>query len=614
MCLVVLREQSVDPCPSASAVVAARGGASRTAVLTAMNNLASTFSSVSGTIAGLQTQVDQQLVNAIGPANVLIKQVFDLNQQIRTANAAGDQASALLDQRDTALASLSKVMDLRVNTQSDGSVIVATSDGINLVSNTYAKLAYGGGAGAGAGSYPNITIQDINPQTGQAIGNPAALDTHLKGGTLKGLIDMRDQVLGGLNASLGALAQQTAQAFNAEANANAAYPAPASLAGRNTGLLAADGLNFTGKTTLAVTDGDGKLVRRIDVDFGAGTIAVNGGATSAIGTSIGSFTTALNTALGGAGTASFANGVLSLTASGGNGLVIQDDAANPSSRGGAGFSQFFGLNDVFRAQAPSLTATGLGAGDASGLAAGGVISLNLKGPDGDIVRQAQVTTTAGMTMGDMVTALNTAMGGSVSFTLNADGSLSAANSALYSDYALNVTGDSTQRGTTGVSFSQLFGLGSAAGAAQAANFSVIGALNSDPSRIGFARPQITATSAVGDVVLASGDNSGAIAMQNVINGSRSFAAAGAMAGQVSSLSDYVAGFYQNLSTQGNSVNTQQSNQDDRLAEAKARLSSDSGVNLDEELAHLTSYQQSYAAGARLLTVVGQLYDTLLQIQ
>ncbi|MCP5411603.1 MAG: flagellar hook-associated protein FlgK [Alphaproteobacteria bacterium] len=596
----------------ATASQAPATGASRTAVLTALNNLASTFSSVSSTISSLQTQVDQQAVNAIAPANVLIKQVFDLNQQIRNASATGDQSSALLDQRDTALANLAKVMDIRTSPQADGSVNVSTTDGMNLVSNTYAKLAYAGGSSNG--SYGNVTIQDINPQTGQAIGSPQALDPHLSGGSLKGLIEMRDTVLGGLNASLGELAQQTAQAFNAQANANAAYPAPSSLTGRNTGLLGTDALGFTGQTTLAVTDSDGKLVQRVDVNFDAGTISVNGSVVGATGSTVSSFVTALNSALGGAGTAGFSNGVLSLTASGGNGLVVQDDAANPSTRGGTGFSQFFGLNDVFKAQGSSITATGLSAGDASGFSAGQVIALNLKGPDGDIVKQVSVTTTAGMTMGNVVTALNTAMGGAVSFTLNADGSLSAANSALYSDYSLNVTTDTTQRSGTGVSFSQIFGLGSGAAAAQAAGFAVTPQVSGNPASVGFGRPQITATSAVGDVVLSAGDNSGAIAMQNVINGSRSFGAAGAMAAQTSSISDYVASFYQNISTQSNSVSANQATQDDRLAEAQARVASNSGVNLDEELTNLTTYQQAYAASARLLSVVGQLYDTLLQIQ
>ena len=67
-------------------------------------------------------------------------------------------------------------------------------------------------------------------------------------------------------------------------------------------------------------------------------------------------------------------------------------------RGTAGFSQFFGLNDLFQSQVPSITATGLSAGDASGLAAGGVINFSFKGPNGDIVKNSSVTTTAGQTV------------------------------------------------------------------------------------------------------------------------------------------------------------------------------------------------------------------------
>src|SRR6185369_8332677 len=252
----------------------------------------------------------------------LIKQIFDLNTQIKGSAITGDQSSALLDQRDVALGNLAKVIGIKTSTNPDGSINVSTEDGINLVSNTYANLSYPGGDQVGA--YGNITIQDVNPTNGQNIGIPMALDPHLSGGSLKGLIDMRDQVLGGLSQSLGNLAQQTALAFNQQSNANAAYPPPTSLTGRDTGLLGTDALNFTGKTTLAVTDSSGNLVSRIDVDFTAGTLKVDGGAAVSIGTTVGSFTTALNTALGANGTASFANGQLSISATGGKGLVVQD--------------------------------------------------------------------------------------------------------------------------------------------------------------------------------------------------------------------------------------------------------------------------------------------------
>jgi len=597
----------------ATASQAPTSSASRTGVMNALNNLASTFSGVFDTISALRNQVDQQAVNSISSTNTLIKQVYDLNTQIKNANAMGDdQSSGLLDQRDVALNNLAQVIGIKTSTNADGSINVSTTDGVNLVSNTYAKLTYTGGAQAGA--YGNISIQDINPANGQVIGLTTPLDPHLSGGSLKGLIDMRDQVLGGLSQTLGNLAQQTATAFNSQTNANAAYPPPTSLTGRDTGLLSGDALNFTGKTTLAVTDPSGKLVSRVDVDFGAGTLKVNGGAAVSIGTTIGSFTTALNGALGANGSASFTNGQLSISATGGNGVLVQDDATTPSLRGTSGFSQFFGLNDVFKSQYPSITATGLSAGDSSGLAAGGVIALALKGPDGDIVKNVSITTTAGQTIGNVVSALNTAMGGAATFTLNSDGSISTANSALYPGYSLNVTNDTTQRGATGMSFTQMFGVGDNSQALQAAGFGLTSAVSANPARIGFASPAITSTSVAGNTIVSAGDNSGAIALQNVITKTQSFHAAGGISAQTASLSDYAASFYQNVSTLSNAVSASQATQDDRLAEASSRVSSNSGVNLDEELTSLSSYQQAYAAGARLLTVVNTLYQTLLDIQ
>ena len=586
--------------------------ASATGVLNALNNVASQISNVYNTITTLQSQVDRQVASAVPSTNALIQQIYQLNQQIKNATAAGGDSSALADQRDVALNTLSQTIGIRVNQQSDGGVNVTTTDGINLVSNTYAVLSYSGGTQNG--TYGNVQIQDFNPLSSQMIGQPIALDPHLSSGSMKGLIDMRDQTLSGLAATLGNFAQATANAFNAQANANAAYPPPPSLTGRDTGLLSGDALNFSGKTTIAVTSPNGNLVSRIDVDFGAGTLSVDGGASVSIGSTVGSFTAALNGALGGNGSASFTNGQLSISANGGNGILVQDDVTTPSARGGTGFSQFFGLNDLFHAAAPSILATGLSASDSSGLAAGGVISLSLKGPDGGIVKQVNVTTTAGQTVGNVISALNTAMGGAATFTLNSDGSITTATSPLYAGYHLNVTGDTTQRGGTGISFTQLFGIGDNNLPNQAAGFSVTSAITNAPQQIGFASPNITPSSVAGDTIVVAGDNSGAIALQNVITNSQKFSAAGGISAQTSSLADYAAAFYQNVATQSNTVTTNQTTQDDRLQEAQQRMSANSGVNLDEELTNLTTYQQAYSAGARLLTVVDQLYNTLLQIQ
>ena len=549
---------------------------------------------------------------SIGNVNALIKQVYDLNSQIKTAQVNGDTASALLDQRDVALNSLSSQVGIRTVQQADGSMSVMTTDGVNLVGDTYAQLSYTPGASNGA--YGSIMSQDINPNSGQAIGTPQNFEPHLSGGALKGMLQMRDGTLADLGEEVGNLAQSTAQAYNEQHNANTAFPPPTTLTGRNTGLVGTDALNFTGKTTIAVSDSSGDMVSRIDVDFGAGTMSVDGGAPISFGNTVGGFTTALNSALGSNGTASFGNGQLSVAANGSNGIVVQDDASNPADRGGSGFSQFFGLNDLFTSAAPSLDATGLSASDAGNFANGQQISLQLKGPNGEIAKTATVNVTAGMTIGNVVSALNTAMGGQATFTLNSDGSITEAQPSALANYSLNVTSDSTQRGTTGMSFTQLFGIGANQQMLQASSFAVASPIAASPQSLAFAQAQITSTTVAGDSIVGHGDNTGAVALQNVGSNTQTFTKAGNLASQTGALSDYAAAFYQDVATQSSTATANQTAQDDRLQEAQARTASNSGVNLDEELSNMMTYQQAYSAGARMLTVVDQLYDTLLQIQ
>jgi len=87
-----------------------------------------------------------------------------------------------------------------------------------------------------------------------------------------------------------------------------------------------------------------------------------------------------------------------------------------------------------------------------------------------------------------------------------------------------------------------------------------------------------------------------------------------MSAQSGTLGDYAAAFYQDEALASQTATSNQTAQDDRLQEAQARQSQVSGVSLDEELTNLTTYQQAYSASARVLTVVQQLYNTLLQIQ
>ncbi len=588
-------------------------GTSQQAALTAFQNLASSISTLSNGLSSVQGQVDQQVVSDVASANSLIQQIYTLNHQIQTAVASGDTSSGLLDQRDQIVQNLSTLIGVSTTQQADGQLLVSTADGVNLVgSTTCAQLSYSGGNSNG--TYGPIMLQNINPSIGQNVGQSQAISSDLGSGEIAGLVQMRDGTLSNLKQELGNFAQQTAQSFNAQYNANAAYPPPGTLTGRDTGLLSSDALNFTGDTTLAVADSSGNLVSRIDVNFDAGTLSVDGGSAVSIGTTVGSFVSALNGALGANGSASFSNGALSLNATGGNGIVVQDSAATPSSRGGAGFSQFFGLNDLFQSAAPSITATGLSSSDAGGFADGGTMQLQLTGPNGQIASQTSVTVTASMSIGDIVNALNTAFGSTASFSLSSGGALTMTPGSGYSNYALNVTSDSTQRGTTGMSFSELFGLGAQQTVAQAQSFVVNPAIAQGAQALAFAQSQITSTTAAGDAIVNSGDNSGLLALQNLINTQVSFPAAGNLNAQTNTLGNYAGAFYQDIATQTQTAQSSATSASDQLTEAQSRQSQVAGVNLDQELSNMVTYQQAYSAAARILQTADQIYSTLLQVQ
>jgi flagellar hook-associated protein 1 FlgK len=599
----------VDAITSAlgNAALAPNSSTSQSSVLQAYQDLANTISGLSTQITGLQTNADQQISNSIGTVNTLIQQINSLNQQIQQSTAAGDTSSGLLDQRDQAVQSLSQYIGVRTTTQSNGMMVVTTQDGTTLDGNTYAQLSYTPGSNS---SFGQITAQNIDPNTGAAIGSATALDPSLGSGSLQGLINMRDGTLANLQQELGEFAQTTANSYNAQNNANSAVPAPASLAGRDTGLLSTDALNFTGQTTIGVTDANGDLVSRVDVDFDNDTISVDGGTATSFTGTVGGFTSALNGALGSNGTAAFSNGQLTIAATGSNGIVVKDDASNPSSRGGAGFSQFFGLNDIFQSSVPSITATGLSSSDAGGFA--GTMQFTLKNPDGSIAKQASLTLNGTETIGQIVSSLNTAFGGAATFSLGSDGSLSMTPAS--SGAQLSVNSDTTQRGATAMSFTEMFGLGTQAQTAQAAGFVVNPALVASPSNVAFAQADITSGTVAGDNVLESGDNSGLLALQGVGTSNQTFAAAGNLAATTNTLTGYAASFYQDIATQSADASSNATTQSDLLTQAQTQQSSESGVNLDEELSNMMTYQQAYSASARMLSTVDQLYNTLMQIQ
>ena len=62
----------------------------------------------------------------------------------------------------------------------------------------------------------------------------------------------------------------------------------------------------------------------------------------------------------------------------------------------------------------------------------------------------------------------------------------------------------------------------------------------------------------------------------------------------------------------NATNLQQG-QDAVVSALQQRFNSDSGVNIDQEMANLITLQNTYGANARVMTAIQQMMTTLLQV-
>lgn len=583
--MTALTQLSVDPSS------AARRNSAISSVTAALNAI----SGMATNIQSLRQDANTQLTTNVSTVNTLLSRIYELNAKIKVAVAGGNAATGLLDQRDNAVAELSKFVDVRTYDQTDGRIFVSLSDGTSLISDLSSELRYPGPTAVTAGtSFPALTLQRIDPEGNNDIGPPVALEGRIKGGEIRGLLDMRDKALPDLAEQLGLVGAALAEQLNAVHNDSSSVPPPANLTGRNTGLLASDPLNFTGNATIAIVDQDGALVQRLDLNLsGISTVA--------------DLVTAINAGLG-AGTATFANGVLSLNASGGNGVALIQDPATPSSRGGRGLSQFFGLNDLVTAASPSSFATGVAAGDAHGFS--GAAEFVLRGSDGAILRTFSVTV-GGSTFSDIVTSLNTQAAGAATFALDANGNLTMTPASAGA--RLEVKNDTTTRGATGVSLTQFFGMGSAARMNQATALAVRGDIAANSSKMALAQLDLSSTTVVGDTVLGVSDNRGALRLAAIANGSMTWPSTGGLASGTMSLNDYVAQIMGAQSDLKNAADAEVSYRSDVSEEVTARRTAVEGVNLDEELANMMIFQQAYNAAARLMTTVQQMYDTLLEV-
>jgi len=558
---------------------------------------------ISGQIQAVRQDADGRLQTAVEKANGLLKQIETLNVDIARATVLDGDASGAQTQQARLIDELSSLLDIQVTQRSVGGVSIRTGGGIQLAGNGAATIDYHRAGTVNA----ETAFNDI--YVTERGGQPRTLVDGLKSGEIKGLLELRDNEAPATAERLAELVTHVADELNRAHNANSSVPAPTTLTGRNVGQALDTALTgFTGRTTVAVVNPTtGVIATRADIVFSGSTLTINGTASTPA-----SFLTDLNSALGGAATASFANGALKITAAGTNGVAIADDPTTPSSKAGRGFSHYFGMNDLVSTERPALYDTGLTAGSQHGFTPGETLKFRFTSDTGSRISDVQFAVPAGTgTVGELITALNnttTGVGRYGTFALDAAGELKFTG---IGDPAprLSVLEDTTTQVPSGVSVTELFGIGGGVRASRADGFKIRTDIQQAPGKLALA--QLNLSAAAGTAALSSGDGRGALRLADAGQVTAKFSAAGTSPGGNLSVSRYASELSGEIGGTAAAAKTRQASTVALATEANARRSNYEGVNLDEELVLMTTYQQAFNASARLIQAAQDMYDTLL---
>lgn len=173
----------------------------RQQVVSAADALAQHFNSIDNVFSSQLLSVQQQR-DAITPKiNATAQSIASLNQQIATGGA---NSSALIDQRDRAIDSLSSLVALDVVEQPDGSRSVSLRGGQPLV------------VGNLAATLSSSTIGGIASYTLTLASSRFPLETTSLGGQLGGLSDFEQNVLRPLRQSVSEIASALASRINTQ--------------------------------------------------------------------------------------------------------------------------------------------------------------------------------------------------------------------------------------------------------------------------------------------------------------------------------------------------------------------------------------------------------------
>jgi flagellar hook-associated protein 1 FlgK len=210
----------------------------RQGVLSAAQNLASAFTQSSNSLSSLQRNADLSVTQSVNQINVLTAQIANVNAQVATATAVGQNPGPFVDQRQQLISQLSNLLDVSQIDAGKGSLTLTTNSGAPLVVD---------------GQSFQLTSQ-ADPVTGlqHVYSQGTDITAKIAAGQLAGQLQIRDQEIPSAQTSLDTLAASLANSVNTQHQAG--FDLNGAAGGNFFNSPPAGGVGAAANLTVAITD------------------------------------------------------------------------------------------------------------------------------------------------------------------------------------------------------------------------------------------------------------------------------------------------------------------------------------------------------------------------
>ena len=179
----------------------------QTSLVQAARNMAAGLNTASEAVQRERNNAHSRMVSVVREVNRSLGEIGRLNDQIVRATQAGQTTAELEDKRDESIKLVARALDARPIPGKDGAVTLVTRNGLTIpLTDTAFSLQ---DANIGPTTYPGGGMPILTMNNG--VSPPPTIDLSQLGGTLGGLMELRDNTLPLRQAELDEIAQKLAR-------------------------------------------------------------------------------------------------------------------------------------------------------------------------------------------------------------------------------------------------------------------------------------------------------------------------------------------------------------------------------------------------------------------